>query len=127
MNQKKVGRGDKSGTRQVWLLDDPMEAQDFSQNLTCFLNCFVPKNFGIQTHHSFLLWKSTIIGTSRPCTKSTSLGYGPNCYKYFGCHGPTLGVEPKPRLLIISNALVIVLSFLCQMRVDSLTPNSYDT
>jgi hypothetical protein len=55
------------------------------------------------------------------------LGYGPNCYEYFGFHGATLGVEPKPRLLILFNALVITLSFLCQMQVDSLTHNSYDT
>jgi len=96
-----------------------MEAQNSNQNLICFLSCFVPKNSRIQTHHCLLLWKSTIIGNSRPCAKSTTLGYGPNCYKYFGFHGPTLGVEPKARLLIIYDALVIALSFLCQMQVDS--------
>jgi len=85
------------------------------------------KTFEFKNIIAFFFWKSTIIGTSRPCAKSTSLGYGPNCYKYFWFHGPTLGVEPKPRLLILSNALVTALSFLCQMQVDYLTPNSFDT
>jgi hypothetical protein len=54
------------------------------------------------------------------------LGYGPNCYKYFGFHDPTLGVEPKARLLIIYNAFVIALSFLCQMQVDSYETYDFD-
>ncbi len=48
-----------------------------------------------------MLKTTIIIGTSKSCAKSASLGYIPSCCKYFGFHGSTLCVEPKLRLLDI--------------------------
>jgi hypothetical protein len=53
----------------------PTKVQAFSEDLIFFSSHFVPKDFGIQTHHCLLLWKAKIIGISRLCAKSTSLGY----------------------------------------------------
>jgi hypothetical protein len=36
------------------------------------------KIFGIQAHYCLMLWMTTILGTLRPCAKSTSLGYSPS-------------------------------------------------
>jgi len=71
----------------------PREAQDSYESHVCFLSHFVSRNFGIQTHNCLMLWKATLIGPSRPCAKSTSLGYRSNCCKYFGSRGSTMCVE----------------------------------
>ncbi len=77
----------------------PMEAQDSCENQACFSNHFVSKDFGIQTHNCLMLRKATIIGPSRPCAKSISLGYSSYCFEYLGFCGSTMCVESKPRLL----------------------------
>jgi hypothetical protein len=43
----------------------PMETQDSYENQICLLSHFVPKDFEIQTHNYFMLWKATSIGLSR--------------------------------------------------------------
>jgi hypothetical protein len=50
---------------------------------------------------NLLLQKSTIIGISRLCAKSPSLGNCLNCFWYIGTHGPTMHVEPYLGLLAI--------------------------
>jgi hypothetical protein len=55
MNQKKWAGVARMAQGKYGYWNDPMEAQGSSQNLIYFLNCFVPKNFGIQTHHCILL------------------------------------------------------------------------
>jgi hypothetical protein len=77
----------------------PTEAKDSFENQVCFSNNFVSRDFGIQTHNCFMLWKATIIGPSRPCAKSTSVGYSSNYCEYLGFCGSTMCVESKPRLL----------------------------
>jgi hypothetical protein len=56
----------------------PTKVQTPNKDLIFFSNNFVPKDSGIQAHHCLLLWKATIIGISRLCAKSTSLGYNSN-------------------------------------------------
>jgi hypothetical protein len=75
----------------------PKKAQDLSQNYVCMQSHFVSRDFGIQAHYCLMLWTITVIGTSRPCAKSTSLDYSPSCCKYFESFGSTMCVEPKSR------------------------------
>ncbi len=92
----------------------PEKAQDLNQNQVYFQSHFVSKDFEIQTHYCIMLWMTTIIRISRPCAKSTSLGYSPSCYKYFGSHGSTMCVEPSQGYRLFCNVLASTISLTCQ-------------
>jgi hypothetical protein len=77
----------------------PMETQDSCENQVCLLNHFVSINFGIQTHNCLMLWKAIVIGPSRSCAKSTSLGYSSNYCGYLWSYGSTMCVQSKLKLL----------------------------
>jgi len=47
-----------------------------------------------------MLWKAIIIGPSRLCAKSTSLGYSSNCCRYLWSYGSRMCVESKSKLLV---------------------------
>jgi len=75
---KKVGRGNKSGTRHVW----PLECPHINYKTlikTCFTSWVILFQETLEFKQTI---KSIVIDTSRPCAKSTSLGYSPNCCKY---------------------------------------------
>ncbi len=71
---KKIGKGWQEWHKACLNTTMPCKSSRFQWNQVCFLNHFVSKYFRIQAHHCLVLWKATIIDTSRPCAKSTSLG-----------------------------------------------------
>jgi hypothetical protein len=94
-----------SGKRHEWLLERAlMEAQSLNQNLVLFPNHFVPIFLEFKHTIAFCYETQHSLTLQGHMQSPKSLGYGPNCCKYFGSHGSTMYVEPKLRLLA---------SFLC--------------
>jgi hypothetical protein len=82
--QNKLEKGNKNGIRHVWVLACPHgSSRPYWRFNLLQASHFVLREFGIQVYHCFLLWKATIIGTSKLCAKFTSLGYNSNCCGYW--------------------------------------------